>query len=108
MEAGEDAAAGNHRMLDVMHIIYHPGPSVIAYSDAEFSRNSIKLRRDAGYRDMAELLAKRPWHADAALEARAAPATRGCVLHRVKAGKVFSHAAPGTGRVGDPKQPGAA
>jgi NTE family protein len=103
MEAGQDAEHENQRTLDVMHIIYHPGPSIIAYSDAEFSRSSIRLRREAGYRDMVELLEKRPWHSDSALEAKAAVPKGGAVLHRVKAGRVFSHAAPGTGRVGEPK-----
>jgi len=96
---------GGHRRLDVLHVIYHPGPSVIAYSDAEFSRSSIRLRREAGYRDMAELLAKRPWRHDAALAAAASVAGApegGAVLHRVKAGQVVTHAAPGTGRSGDP------
>lgn len=104
LEAGAEAKPDqNHRTLDVMHIIYHPGPSIIAYSDAEFSRSSIRLRREAGYRDMVELLDKRPWHADAMLEAKAAVPQGGAVLHRVKAGRVFSHAAPGTARSGEPK-----
>ena len=92
----------NHRRLDVMHIIYHPGRSHIANSDAEFSRGSIRLRRDAGYRDMAELLAQCPWQADGAAKAAAAAPPGGAVLHRVCSGEVFTHAAPGLGRSGDP------
>ena len=91
------------RTLDVMHIIYHPGKSTIAFSDAEFSPSSIRERRESGYRDMVELLELRPWHEDAMLEAKAAMPDGGAVLHRVKGGRVFTHAAPGMGRAGDPK-----
>lgn len=104
LEAGASGTGGNHRKLDVLHIIYHPGPSVIAYSDAEFSRSSIRLRREAGHKDMVDLLAKCPWQRDAAAEAAASvpPSAGGAVLHRVKGGRVVTHAAPGTGRSGDP------
>lgn len=101
---GGEGDGGNHRTLDLMHIIYHPGPDQIPNSDAEFSRSSIKARREAGYVDMCELLARKPWHADAALEAKADVPAGGAVLHRVKAGRVFSHAAPGMGRPGHPRQ----
>lgn len=96
------------RRLDILHIIHHPGPDTIPNSDAEFSRSSIRARREAGYRDMADLLARRPWEAGAARAAATAAAAApsggqgGAVLHRVKGGRIHTHPAPGMERSGNP------
>ena len=88
-----DAQPHGQGRLDIFHIIYQPGRDQIPNSDAEFSRSSIEERRAAGYHDMGALLAQQPWHAPAALAA-AAPHGGGAVLHRVRKGKVETHAAP--------------
>ena len=77
------------RRIDVMHIIYHPGPGQIPNSDAEFSRSSIQARREAGYKDMSELLAQRPWHQ------AETPPYLGAVLHHVARGQVMSRTTVG-------------
>jgi NTE family protein len=48
--------------LDLVHIIYQPGPDQIPASDAEFSRGSIAVRRAAGLADMRRALAAHPWY----------------------------------------------
>jgi NTE family protein len=73
--AGGEANRAEPR-LDLVHVIYQPGPDQIASSDAEFSRSSIAERRSAGLRDMRRALAAQPWH-------RAKPDHAGCLVHRV-------------------------
>jgi NTE family protein len=70
--------------LDIVHIIYHPGPDQIPNSDAEFSRSSIAERRAAGYADMNAALVAEPW-------TRAEkPAHLGAMIHRVRDGRVMT------------------
>jgi NTE family protein len=63
--------------VDLVHIIYHPGEDQIPSSDAEFSRGSLAMRRDAGLADMRVALAERPW-----LRPESADHL-GCLVHRV-------------------------
>jgi len=92
--AAADAQPHGQGRLDIFHIIYQPGRDQIPNSDAEFSRSSIEERRAAGYHDMGALLAQQPWHAPAALAAASPHGGGGAVLHRVRKGKVETHAAP--------------
>ena len=86
----------DHGRLDILHVIYQPGPDQIPNSDAEFSRASIAERREAGYADMRKLLAQRPWQAAHGLLASAqGGAQGGAVLHRVRGGEVETQTAPG-------------
>jgi len=56
-----DAPALEQGRLDIVHIIYRPGPDQIPNSDAEFSRSSIAARRAAGLHDMRRALEAAPW-----------------------------------------------
>jgi len=47
--------------IDIVHITFDPLPGHIPLSDAEFSRRSIRLRRDLGYQDMKQAIAETPW-----------------------------------------------
>lgn len=78
--------------LDIVHIIYHPGPDQIPNSDAEFSRNSIAARRKAGYDDLKAAIDAAPW-----LERELPPDT--CALvHRVENGAVTTLPMPATSK----------
>jgi len=77
----DDPALAGSR-LDIVHIIYSPGPDQIPNSDAEFSRSSITERREAGYLDMKAALADEPWHRREMLP------HLGVVVHRVEQRKV--------------------
>lgn len=68
--------------LDIVHVIYHPGPDQIPESDAEFSRESIAERRHAGYADLKGAIAKAPWLTEAL------PAHLGVLVHHVENGRV--------------------
>jgi NTE family protein len=68
--------------LDIVHIVYHPGPDQIPNSGAEFSRFSLRERRRAGHLDMTRALAASPWLAPAA------PSHLGARVHRVTAAGV--------------------
>jgi NTE family protein len=70
------------RRLDIVHIIYRPGPDQIPESDAEFSRDSIAERRRAGYDDLKRAIAKAPWLTEKL------PAHPGVLVHRVENGQV--------------------
>jgi NTE family protein len=70
------------RRLDIVHIIYRPGPDQIPESDAEFSRDSIAERRRAGYDDLKGAIAKAPWLTEKL------PAHPGVLVHRVENGQV--------------------
>lgn len=70
------------RRLDIVHVIYHPGPDQIPESDVEFSRDSIAERRRAGYADLKGAIAKAPWLAEKS------PAHLGALVHRVENGQV--------------------
>jgi NTE family protein len=76
------------RRLDIVHIVYRPGPDQIPNSDAEFSRNSIAERREAGYRDMRVALAAEPWLR------QDLPAHLGALVHRVEREKVITRPEP--------------
>jgi NTE family protein len=68
--------------VDIVHLIYHPGPDQIPTSDAEFSRPSIAERRSAGYADMRAALAAAPWlHVTKPLVAKA-------MVHRFQGGRL--------------------
>jgi len=58
-----DAPVGGRRM-DIVHIIYEPDVAHIPNSDAEFSRESVAERQQAGYRDLSHVLEKKPWLSD--------------------------------------------
>jgi NTE family protein len=60
-EAVPEATAPVGQRLDILHIVYHPGPDQIPNSDAEFSRTSIAERRAAGKRDMEAALRAKEW-----------------------------------------------
>jgi NTE family protein len=76
-----DAALTLDERLDIVHITYRPEPDQISTSDAEFSRESIADRSDAGYRDMKRAIAAAPWFQPTT------PAPLGAVIHCVdKAG----------------------
>ena len=47
--------------LDIVHLTYRRGEDQIGDSDAEFSRGSIEVRRQSGYRDMKRVLELAPW-----------------------------------------------
>jgi NTE family protein len=64
MDGLPDAPALTQGPLDIVHIIYHPGPDQIPNSDAEFSRLSIAVRREAGRLDMEKALTDAPWTKD--------------------------------------------
>ncbi|MBV7296342.1 patatin-like phospholipase family protein [Enterovibrio paralichthyis] len=49
------------RKVDIVHITFEPLKGHIPLSDAEFSRRSIRLRRECGYEDMKQALAESPW-----------------------------------------------
>jgi NTE family protein len=84
--------------LDIVHVIYHPGPDQIPNSDAEFSRSSIAARRGAGYKDLKAAIAAAPWLKVPLREDSCA------LMHRVKDQEVTtldepqSHASPFQGR----------
>jgi NTE family protein len=77
-----DVPALRTRRLDIVHIVYHPGPDQIPESDAEFSRDSIAERRQAGYADLKQAIAKAPWLTEML------PAHLGVLVHRVEHGQV--------------------
>jgi NTE family protein len=62
-QSGVRAAAGasSNKQIDIVHIIYHPSPDQISSSDAEFSRPSIRARREAGYEDLKLAMREQPW-----------------------------------------------
>jgi NTE family protein len=75
--------------LDILQVVYHPGPDQIANSDAEFSRRSIAERRAAGYRDLSAALSARPWE-------QQLPTHTAALVHRHDGGRpqnALSHAA---------------
>ncbi len=72
--------------LDIVHIIYHPGPDQVPESDAEFSRESIAERRRAGYADLKGAIAKAPWLSEEV------PAHLGVLVHHVENGRVTTEA----------------
>ncbi len=74
--------------LDIVHVVYHPTADQIPSSDAEFSRSSIALRREAGYRDMVHALEASPWHK------AEKPAHVGAVVHRVEKQQVKTRVQP--------------
>ncbi|KKD60087.1 phospholipase [Grimontia sp. AD028] len=47
--------------IDIVHITFDPLQGHIPLSDAEFSRRSIRLRRECGYNDMKQALEESPW-----------------------------------------------
>ncbi len=49
------------RKIDIVHITFDPLKGHIPLSDAEFSRRSIRLRREAGYDDMTAAIKESPW-----------------------------------------------
>ncbi|WP_084429411.1 patatin-like phospholipase family protein [Aliagarivorans marinus] len=64
-EAVSDAdrlKAGNK--INIVHITYDAIAGHIPLSDTEFSRRSIRLRRECGYQDMQRALADSPWQQD--------------------------------------------
>jgi NTE family protein len=61
MDGLPDAPVLRQGPLEIVHIIYHPGPDQVPNSDAEFSRLSIALRREAGRLDMEKALTDAPW-----------------------------------------------
>jgi NTE family protein len=61
MDGLPDAPVLRQGPLEIVHIIYHPGPDQIPNSDAEFSRLSLAVRREAGRLDMEKALAQAPW-----------------------------------------------
>lgn len=80
-----EAEESQHRpaqRLDIVHIIYHPGPDQIPNSDAEFSRNSIAARREAGYNDLKAAIAAAPWFT------RDVPPETCALVHRVENNQV--------------------
>ncbi len=73
----DDTALTLGARLDIVHITYHPQADQISSSDAEFSRESIAERSQAGHRDMTRAIAAAPWfHAQK-------PAHLGAMVHRV-------------------------
>ncbi|WP_028022285.1 patatin-like phospholipase family protein [Enterovibrio calviensis] len=52
------------KKIDIVHITFDPLQGHIPLSDAEFSRRSIRLRRDSGYADMKQAIAESPWTQD--------------------------------------------
>ncbi|WP_394209460.1 patatin-like phospholipase family protein [Enterovibrio calviensis] len=49
------------KKIDIVHITFDPIQGHIALSDTEFSRRSIRLRRESGYTDMKQALEASPW-----------------------------------------------
>ncbi len=92
--APAEEAGPEVQRLDLIHIIYHPGPDQIPNSDAEFSRTSIAARRAAGYKELKEAIAAAPWLSRGLL-----PAETGAVVHRVEFGRVTTLSEP---RLADP------
>jgi NTE family protein len=84
--------------LDIVHIVYHPGPDQIPNSDAEFSRSSIAERRQAGYDDMSAALAAMPW------KHKEVPAHLGALVHRVRAGDCETLPEPNLRSTSDARQ----
>ncbi|OLL28162.1 hypothetical protein BTH42_28945 [Burkholderia sp. SRS-W-2-2016] len=92
--ATRDAAAASAipkapvvQRLDVVHVVYRPGPDQVPGSDAEFSRESIAARRAAGYADLSAALAGKPWLTEMS------SAHLGVTVHRVERGQVTTEAA---------------
>jgi len=69
--------------MDIIHIIYRPGPDQIPQSDAEFSRPSIAARRSVGYAEMKEAIKQAPWLKEAGADV-------GAVVHQVQEGQITS------------------
>jgi NTE family protein len=69
--------------MDIVHVVYHPGPDEVPQSDSEFSRPSIAARRAAGYEDMKLALEQAPWRREWGEDV-------GAVVHRVRAGRLTS------------------
>lgn len=57
----DDPALKASPTIDIVHITYNALPGHIPLSDTEFSRRSIRLRRDCGYQDMNAALDAAPW-----------------------------------------------
>lgn len=72
------------KIIDIVHVIYHPSDDQISESDAEFSRPSIAERRAAGYTDINLALSEAPW-------LKEKPEPVGTMVHRVKRGYVSHH-----------------
>jgi NTE family protein len=70
--------------IDVVHLVYQPGPDEIAQSDAEFSRPSLAERRAAGYAEMQRVLEAAPW-ADTT-----PPAHTAATIYHVERGRISS------------------
>jgi NTE family protein len=68
--------------MDIVHITYQPTADQISASDAEFSRRSIAVRRDAGYRDLKQAVREAPWFTQDKPESLCA------LVHKVKDGEV--------------------
>ena len=73
--------------LDIVHVVYSPGPDQVPGSDAEFSRESIVERRAAGYADLKAAISKEPWLTEKSAD------HLGVVVHRVERGQVTTEAA---------------
>ncbi|MFK4448509.1 hypothetical protein ABH944_008615, partial [Caballeronia udeis] len=73
--------------LDIVHVVYRPGPDQLPGSDAEFSRESIAERRAAGYADLRAAISRKPWFTEKS------QAHLGVVVHRVENGLVTTEAA---------------
>lgn len=55
------AALKAGQKIDIVHITFDPLQGHIPLSDTEFSRRSIRLRRECGYTDMQKALEEAPW-----------------------------------------------
>ncbi len=69
------------RRVDIVHVIYSPGPNQFPNSDAEFSRASLAERSACGYRDLQAAIAAQPWLQDL-------PPHLGALVHRVQEQRV--------------------
>lgn len=49
------------KKIDIVHITFEPLQGHIPLSDTEFSRRSIRLRREQGYADMVKAIEQSPW-----------------------------------------------
>jgi NTE family protein len=83
--AGQEIARQHvQRGMHILHLVYRPAPDQIASSEAEFSRASVRDRRQRGYNDMRAALAARPWARDIQQHPHE------IVVHHVKNGAVCS------------------
>lgn len=83
--SGADVTTASADRMDIVHIIYQPeSAEEMSGSDAEFSRLSIRARREAGYRDLTKALEDAPWHKTAK------PPQLGAVVHCMKGDTITS------------------